>query len=667
MIPSGSIVEYLEGGRFLCALVLQDAGNRLRLFNQSGRELNLPASRVVTASRTKHPVELSREDRIALLHNIADQRAVLTENIPLSDIWELASEEDQSSFPPNFLAELFFGGDLSDDQSAAFLRAVFTDRFFFKYKNEKVTVHTPEQVEQLRHQRQKEQEKEEILTTGALNLQALAQGKTVDPDQWPDRDRILGWVADFVLFGSDAPEADMVRQLLKKAYLNRPQDAHNLLIKAGIWSKDENIPLLKAEQPVTFTPELMAHALSIAEPTADVLLADPKRKDFRDLDIFTIDGSSTRDYDDALHVERLDNGDVQVGVHISDVSHFVSAKDPLFAEAMERATSLYFPEGQIPMVPRELSQGVFSLIKDRVRPAISFLIRLSPEAEILSSKIVPSVIRVKRRLSYSEVDRIMEEDDDLSLLNTIRRKLRLHRVERGALLLSFPDVNMYVNNQGEVTIHLSPQDSPSKNLVSEFMILANGVAADYLTAQEAPGLFRSQPPPRKRLISGVQNSLQDIACQRRFLSRGELTVHPKPHSGLGLNSYTTITSPIRRFLDMVIQMQIGHMIHGKGILFSADECKNFAGTIQQKLGRANTIRQQRHRYWILRYLEARVDEMVSALVVSHGPKRLNLILLDCLFDIDLPPNPSFPVEPGDTVKVHILRANALENTLRVEW
>ena len=118
---------------------------------------------------------------------------------------------------------------------------------------------------------------------------------------------------------------------------------------------------------------------------------------------------------------------------------------------------------------------------------------------------------------------------------------------------------------------------------------------------------------------------------------------------------------------MVIQMQISNMIHGKGILFSADECKNFAGTIQQKLGRANTVRQQRHRYWILRYLEGQVENRVSALVVSHGPKRINLILLDCLFDIDLPPNPAFPVEPGDTVKVRIARANALDNTLRVEW
>ena len=666
MTPTGTLIEYLDGGRFICGLVLQDTGNRLRLLNQNGREVSLPASRVVSVSATRQSVDISRDERIALLKTTAEKRADLVNSIPLQEIWELASEENETTFPANFLAELYFGGDLSDDQSAAFLRAVFADRLYFKYKNDLVTVHTPKQVEHLQQQRQKEQEKEEILTTGAENLQKIMQGTVISAGQWPDRNRILSWIADFVLFGSDAPESDLVRRLLKKANLTRPGDGYTLLVQAGIWQRDENIPLLKAEQPVEFKPELLAHTAALAEPAAEQLLADPKRKDFRDLDIFTIDGATTRDYDDALHVEQLPDG-VLVGIHISDVSSYLDPKDPLFAEAMERSTSLYFPEGHIPMLPRKLSQGVFSLIKDQIRPAISFLIKLSPDAEIISSKIVPSVIQVKRQLSYSEVDRIMEEDPSLRLLNTIRRQLRLQRVERGALLLSFPDVIIYVDKQGRVTVHLAPADSPSRNLVSELMILANGVAADYLTAQEAPGLFRSQPPPRKRLISGVRNSLQDIACQRRFLSRGELTVHPKPHAGLGLNSYTTITSPIRRFLDMVMQLQISHMIHGKGILFSADECKNFAGVIQQKLARANTVCRQRHRYWILRYLEGMVGDMVSALVVSHGPKRVNLLLLDCLFDIDLPPNPAFPVEPGDTVKVRIARANALENTLRVEW
>ncbi len=667
MIPPGSIIEYLDSGRFTCAVVLQENGNRLRLLNQNGREMNLPASRVVTISKTRHSLDSSRDGQSAMLKDAAEKRAVLTDEIPMEDIWELASEEGQSAFPADFLAELFFGGDLNDDQSAAFLRAVFADRFFFKFKNNLVNVHTEEQVEQLRHQRRKEEEKEAILTTGADNLKVIMGGGAVTGEQWPERDQILSWIVDFELFGSDAPNCDLVRQLLKRAELSRPGDAHKLLVQAGVWEKDENIPLLKAEQPKDFSKDLLAHSTNIAEPTAEQLLAEPKRKDFRDLDIFTIDGENTRDYDDALHVEELEDGRVLVGIHITDVSWFIRQKDPLFAESMERCTSLYFPEGHIPMMPRELSQGVFSLIKDRVRPAMSFLVTLTPDGEIVSSKIVSSVIQVKQRLSYSEVNRIMEDDPRLSLLNRMSQQLQLKRVERGALLLTFPDVNIYVDKQGKVTIKLSDSDSPSRTLVSECMILANGVAADYLTAQEAPGLFRSQPPPHRRLLEGVRNSLQDIACQRRFLSRGELTTHPKSHSGLGLNCYTTITSPIRRFLDMAMQMQLSSMIQGRGQLFSADECRSFVGTLQQKLARAGKVRQQRHRYWLLRYLEERVGTMLSALVVNHGPKRINALLLDCFFDVDLPPNPAFPVEPGDTVKVRIAKANALDNSLRVEW
>ena len=228
-------------------------------------------------------------------------------------------------------------------------------------------------------------------------------------------------------------------------------------------------------------------------------------------------------------------------------------------------------------------------------------------------------------------------------------------------------MSLDISDRDQVRVQLSPVDTPARNLVSELMILANGQAADYLASREAPGLFRSQPPPRKRLIAGAQNAIVDIARQRRFLARGELTTHPKPHSGLGLNSYTTITSPIRRFLDLAMQHQLAHMARGKGILFSADECRTFAGILQQKLSRANAIRQQHHRYWMLRYLEPREGQRIKAMVLGLGPKRVNLMLCDCLFDVDLPPNPAFPVEPGDTVPIRLARVRPLDNVLRVEW
>ncbi len=147
MTLPGSIVEYIEGGRFFCALVTQDTGKRLRLLNQNGREVNMPGSRILLCSKNRHSLDMSRSDQIELLKLTSQARSNLSQEINLVEIWELASQESQPSFSADFLAELQFGGELSDDQTAAFLRAVFTDRFYFKYKNGKVTVHTPEQVE----------------------------------------------------------------------------------------------------------------------------------------------------------------------------------------------------------------------------------------------------------------------------------------------------------------------------------------------------------------------------------------------------------------------------------------------------------------------------------------------------------------------------------------
>lgn len=667
MIPPGSLIEFIDGGRFFCGLVSGVADKKVQLINQSGRELHLPEGRILNVSHQVYSQVASREAITALLKERSAGRVALAETIDLEPLWEIVCEEADNEFSPEFLTEMHFGGMVDDDQRAAFLRAVFADALFFKFKNGKIVAHTPEQVEQLQQQRRREQEKAQLLEQAALGMQRIMRGELVSAAQWPDRDRCLQWLGESVLFGNEAAEDAFICQVLKKAGLTSPHAGYELLVKAGVWDRDENLPLLRSDQPVAF-PESCHHVTeNLREPTAEDLLSDPKRKDLRFLKTFTIDGAATRDFDDALHIIRKENGLIEVGIHITDVSYHVPVKSPLFAEAKERATSIYFPEGHIPMLPQRLSLDLCSLIQGKVRPTISFLVTFSPEGTLVHTTIVPAVIEVKRQLSYREADGMIDRDPDLAALNVIRQQLRQQRVERGALLLSLPDVNLDIRDRDHIHVSLSAVDTPARNLVSELMILANGLAASYLAAREAPGLFRSQPPPRKRIIAGVQNSLTDIAHQRRYLARGELTSHPKPHSGLGLNSYTTITSPIRRFLDLAMQHQLSHMLHGRGILFSGEECKSFTGIIQQKLGRANAIRQQRHRYWILRYLVPKEGQRVNALVVGVGPKRINLLLCDCLFDVDLPPNPAFPVDPGDVVRIRLARVRPLDNVLRVDW
>lgn len=665
-IHPGCLVEFIDGGKFVCAYVTEHSGSRLRLLGQNCREINIPASRIVSVSTAIHSLNHDRETLITGLKETAARRRELAASLDLRDLWEIASTEPVTEFSVAFLAEMIFGSHVSDDQAAAFLQAVLADRLYFKFKGGRVTVHTPEQVEQIRHQHEKEAEKKRILDTARQALITIMNGENLSKEQWPDRDRVLGWIEQAYLIGSEYEHWDFVRQLLKDADLNGPHDTYLILVRAGVWHENENIPLLKSSHPISFGDKVLEQEGSLTEKSADELLADKKRRDLRTLDTFTIDGEDTRDFDDALHIEPHDDG-YMIGVHIADVTQAITPFDPMFKEAEERATSLYFPESQVPMLPESIAHNLCSLIKGRVRPAISFLLLVDPDGRLLNTKITPSLIQVKKRLTYTEVDRMIETDAQLSLLHKLSHKMRLQRLEKGALFLPMPDVNVSVSENGEVSIQLVPMDTPARAMVAELMILANSVAASYLAGQQAPGLFRSQGPARKRIVNGLNDGLQLIATQRRFLARGELGSQPKAHSGLGLSCYTTVTSPIRRFLDLAMQLQLNSLIRSKGILFSDSQCRDFASSLNRNLSRAGSIRQQRHRYWILRYLEQKLGERVSALVVKRGPKKINMLLRDCLFDIDLPPNPAFPVDSGDVVKVRIARVNALDNILRIEW
>ena len=423
MTLQGKIIEYIDQSRFICGLVTEDNGKRLRIINQNGREMNLPLARIVHQTSQGYPLNLAREDVQRLLQETAAGRQELTGLVDLGEIWELAVAENDSAFAPDFLAELSFGGEVTDDHVAAFLRCVFDDRLFFKYREGRIMVHSEEVVEQLREKAIKEKAREELLDSGARALQGLMRGENIG--EWPEREKCLNLLADYYLQGNEAPESSVTRELLKRARLTRPHDPFHLLVAAGVWNKDENIPLLKKGLPTEFTAEALEQA-DVVDPSADELLAD-NRRDLRHLELLTIDGASTRDFDDALHLEKRDNGFL-VGIHIADVTPWVPVGSPLFNEALERSTSIYFPEGQIPMLPESLSQGVCSLLKDKPRPAISFMVLLSAAGEVLEFELCRSVVSVKRRLTYDEAGEMINQDEELKILARLSLVLQLKRL-----------------------------------------------------------------------------------------------------------------------------------------------------------------------------------------------------------------------------------------------
>ena len=423
---------------------------------------------------------------------------------------------------------------------------------------------------------------------------------------------------------------------------------------------------MKSSLPLNFSLQAIQQAETILQSSTDSLFNDPFRRDFTALSPLTIDGATTLDFDDALTVEQTDEGYL-VGIHISDVAHYVKPGDPLFQEAINRGTSIYFPERQIPMLPRHLSQGICSLIQDEVRGTMSFMILMDENAEILRVRIYPSIISVARRLTYEEADARIEKDQELKILNMLSKKLRKKRLDAGALLLPFPDVNIHIDSCGKVHVALGPTDTPSRILISEMMILANTEAARYVSDRMAPGLFRTQEPPKQHLVKGEDNDLFINTRQRKQLSRGELTINAKRHAGLGVNQYTTVTSPIRRLLDLVMQHQLHSLVRREEPAFSQDMCKDFTSLISRVLADANSVKQQRHRYWLLVYLRDRTGQSLDALVIESGPKRVMLLLTDILFDFDLATPPGGRPSPGSTVKVRVLKSDPLDNVVRLDW
>jgi len=666
MIVTGKLIEYLDNGKFICALVTESQPKRLRLINQNGRELNLPLSRIVHCSKETHPTSLSRESVTKHLQDTTEKRGTLMDRINLEEIWELTEEDSANSFSPNFLAELIFGSEATDDTVSAFLRCVFEDKLFFKFKEGRIQVNSAEKVEQLKIQQQKEAKRAELIREGAKTVERIMKSD-LSPEKLDSiQMELLSIIRDFYLFGTDAPESDIARKILKSAGLHKVHDPFHLLVKAGIWSANENIPLLRNELPVNFSLAARQQAELILQRGQNELFEDSGRTDLTHLAPITIDGPTTLDFDDALSIEEQD-GNYLVGIHISDVAHYVRPGDPLFAEAMRRGTSIYFPEGQVPMLPRHLSQGICSLIQDETRATLSFMILLSAEAEVLRVRITPSIIRVKRRLTYDEVDRMLDTDREIKLLNMLRKKLRIHRLANGALLLPFPDVNIFIDHHGKVHISLGKSDTPARTIVSEMMILANSEAAKYVADRMVPGIFRSQPPLQKRIVHGEDDDLFQNTLQRKNMSRGELSTTAKSHSGLGVSHYSTITSPIRRLLDLVMQHQLNSIVRRQEPCFTEEMCKDFTSVLSRTLTTANNVRNQRQRYWLLKYLADKQGQYLDALVIQAGPKRVNLILLDILMDIDLPTPGNKGIKPNTMVKVRIVKSEPLDNIVRFDW
>ena len=663
---SNQVIEFLEGQRVICAVCVSRKGSRYHLLTHLGKEVNLAPSRFVHVSAQRISAK-GRDARIRELQEIHARRQTFREKINIPELWELVQDE-QGLWSAKDLAGLIFDQPVEPDHEAAFVRAVIDDHTYFKFREGMINIQSPEFVKRMLDQRAREAEHLARLAIGAQWLEALWSNG-------PQRDQVLEdledphiafWISairHYCIFGDESEQAATVRGLFRQAVLTGAATPFHSLVKAGIFSEDENIELLRYEIDTEFSEAVINQAVTLAESSSD--MKQEGREDLTGLRTFTIDGPESLDLDDALSFREVDNK-WEVGIHITDIGLQIEHDTPLFKDAVHRATTIYLPDRKISMIPEVLSEGAWSLEAGKDRRALSFFVMLDRKGNILSRQTTRSVIRVHERLTYEDADELIVEGRPLHMLYRLCEARLSRRIQDDALPLPIPDLVIQVDEAGDVQVELS-QPGPARFLVAECMILANLVAAEFLRDRDIPALYRSQPPPRERIISGEETDLPANFRQRRLISRGNLGPDPDMHHGLGLRAYTTITSPLRRGLDLLMQQQIASVAAKGEPLYTEDDLNRLSINLQQGLSSAVAVRNARTRYWILKHMEKRQDAPLNAWILETGSRKVLAVLSDYLISVELPKRPGASYSMDQEIKVRIKKVSARDNILKMDW
>lgn len=350
------------------------------------------------------------------------------------------------------------------------------------------------------------------------------------------------------------------------------------------------------ELPYKFPDEVVAEAKAYGDKIDPSDL--PRRRDLRNDIIFTIDGEDAKDLDDAIHVEKLENGNYKLDVHIADVSHYVREKTELDKEAYLRGTSIYMLGRVIPMLPRELSNGICSLNAGEDRYTLSCSMEITPKAKIVSSDIYKGVICVTERMCYTDVQKILDRSDEtvlkryekyisyFDLMAELANILKAKRKENGYLNLEIPESKITLDENG-VAIDVKKYETYFANeIIEQFMLIANETVAEKFYWLQAPFIYRNHEAPDVDKVKELNKSLYNFGYKikiskeeiiypnefakiledvkgkdeekvvsniiLRTLRVAKYEAENKGHFGIASKYYCHFTSPIRRYPDLFI-------------------------------------------------------------------------------------------------------------------
>ncbi|HRR26123.1 MAG TPA: RNB domain-containing ribonuclease, partial [Acidobacteriota bacterium] len=474
--------------------------------------------------------------------------------------------------------------------------------------------------------------------------------------------QVLRRLEDFLLQRQPDPEVESWLDSLDPDLTPRLA-AYEVLAALGRLPAEADPLLLAAGIDPRFSPAAVQRAEALA-----VFSGSPEREDFSSWITWSIDDEETVEIDDAFSF-TFRGDDVVLLIHVADLTPFVEPGDPLDTEGRSRISSVYLPQTTVRMLPERLSCNLGSLQEDELRPVLSLEVVLDSERELKEWRFVRAQTKVHRRWSYDEVDQLLEsaesdqkESEDFRRLLAVADRLASRRLERGGLRIRRPELKILVRGES-IEVKVLDPNSPARRLVSEWMILTNHLAAAYARASGLPLIFRSQPAPGEPIQ--VPESYDPVRLQGVFnvLERSRLGLSAESHWGLGLDAYTQITSPLRRYCDMVVQRQIVAHLGGGRSVYTPEELAEVIGLIQAVEGDLRAAERKATRYYLLKYLAQLPSDQVFRGVVIRDLQNGQLVETKDLFVRGLLLREGDPLALGTELDLRVQRLDPERNIL----
>ncbi|VAX10116.1 RNase R-related protein [hydrothermal vent metagenome] len=379
-----------------------------------------------------------------------------------------------------------------------------------------------------------------------------------------------------------------------------PESAHRLLVSLGYWEQNFNPYPQRFEQPLT--------ALNLQVPE----LPDEERLDLTHLPAFAIDDAGIQDPDDAISLD----GD-RLWVHIADVAALIVSDGPMDLAARTRAANLYLPEGVTHMLPQAVTEQLGMGLAD-TSPALSIGIRLDAEAGVVDVEVVKSRVQVTR-LSYGEADDILHEPI-LAAIQEMTCCYRQQCITAGATKIDLPAVKVQLHG-GEV--HIQPQPhSASRNLVADAMLMAGDATARFARERSIPIPYATQAAPKN---SAMQEGMAAMYAFCKSLQSSKTTCKPGVHAGLGLKQYCRVTSPLRRYADLVVHQQLHAFLTGQQPMSKKTVTQHIVAA-EAVASRVRKTERCSNTHWKLIYLNNHPKWQGKGTVVEMQDRRATIII-----------------------------------------